>query len=59
MNAELMELLAATLSDDDICEGLDPILAAHLKERMEAQPHLRRPLAGAALGRAVGGEDDA
>lgn len=52
------EALALAIVDDEtLLAGLDPILAAHVVERLEADPHLRGPLAVAALGRAWGWGD--
>jgi len=49
-----LRILAEPMTDDEIYEGLDPILRAHLEERVEAQPELRSTLAVAALGRTFG-----
>ena len=56
LNVETVEL-AEALFGGDLFHGLDPILTAHLQERLEANPGLRPALAVAALGRVVGWED--
>lgn len=54
----IRQTASALFPGDAIYEGLDPVLAAHLKERVEADPRLRELLAVAAMGRAFGWSDD-
>lgn len=52
--------VATALFPDErlLFQGLDPVLSAHLSERLEADPGLREYLAVAAMGRMFGWDDE-
>jgi transcriptional regulator with XRE-family HTH domain len=55
---EALKIIASPMTDDEIYDGLDPVLRAYLEERVEATPELRETLAVAALGRVLGWAED-